>query len=147
MEAGAMNRKRATLFVVLFVVFAGVLLAVVPGMAHHAFNSEFDANKPVVLRGTITKLEWINPHSWIHVDVRKPDGTVEAWMVEAGTPNTLLRRGITKTTLIVGTEVTIEGFQSKDGALRANGRDMVLPNGQKLFMANPEATGAPGEKP
>lgn len=142
-----MNRKRATLFVVLFVVFAGVLLAVVPGMAHHAFNSEFDANKPVVLRGTITKLEWINPHSWIHVDVRKPDGTVEAWMVEAGTPNTLLRRGITKTTLIVGTEVTIEGFQSKDGALRANGRDMVLPNGQKLFMANPEATGAPGEKP
>jgi hypothetical protein len=99
-----------------------------------------------VLRGTLTKLEWINPHSWFHIDVRKPDGTVESWMVEAGTPNTLLRRGITKTTVIAGTEVIISGFQSKDGTLRANGRDMTLPNGQKLFMGS-TGTGAPGEKP
>jgi hypothetical protein len=130
----------------LFVVGVGLSLAAVPVFTHHAFNSEFDANKPVVLRGTLTKLEWINPHSWFHIDVRKPDGTVESWMVEAGTPNTLLRRGITKTTVIAGTEVIISGFQSKDGTLRANGRDMTLPNGQKLFMGS-TGTGAPGEKP
>ena len=130
----------------LFVVGVGLSLATVHVFAHHAFNSEFDANKPVVLRGTLTKLEWINPHSWFHIEVKKPDGTVESWMVEAGTPNTLLRRGITKTTVIAGTEVIISGFQSKDGTLRANGRDMTLPNGQKLFMGS-TGTGAPGEKP
>ncbi|PYR27227.1 MAG: hypothetical protein DMF92_16740 [Acidobacteria bacterium] len=113
-------------------------------MAHHAFNSEFDAKKHVEFKGTVTKMEWINPHAWIHVDVKKPDGTVEAWMVEAGTPNTLLRRGLTKNSLLPGTEIHVDGYQSKDGSLRANGRDLTLPNGQTLFLGS-TGTGAPGD--
>ena len=118
-------------------VVAGVallLLAAVPLLAHHAFASEFDAKKPVKFKGTVTKMEWINPHAWIHVSVKKPDGTVEEWMVEAGTPNTLLRRGLTKDSLKAGTEIVVDGYQSKDGSLRANGRDLTLPNGQTLFL-------------
>ena len=113
-----------------------VILAAAPVFAHHAFASEFDANKPVKFRGTVTKMEWINPHAWIHVSVKKADGTVEQWMVEAGTPNTLLRRGFTKQSLLPGTEVVVDGYQSKDGSLRANGRDITLPNGQTLFLGN-----------
>jgi hypothetical protein len=124
---------------------AGLLLAsVAPVGAHHAFQSEFDAKKPVKFRGTVTKMEWVNPHAWIHLDVKKPDGTVEKWMVEAGTPNTLLRRGFTKTSLLAGTEVVVDGYQSKDGSLRANGRDLTLPNGQTLFLGS-SGTGAPYE--
>ena len=91
-----------------------LVLAVRPAIAHHAFAAEFDAKKPVKIRGTVTKMEWINPHAWIHIDVKKPDGTVEEWMIEAGTPNTLLRRGFTKDSLKAGTEVVVDGYQSTE---------------------------------
>jgi len=129
----------------LAVVGLSVLLAGVPAWAHHAFAAEFDAKKPVHLVGTVTKVELINPHSWIHVDVKGEDGTVTNWMIEAGSPNVLLRRGFTKTTIALGTEVIVEGYQSKDGSLRANGRDITLPNGQKLFLGS-SGTGAPYEE-
>jgi hypothetical protein len=114
-------------------------------MAHHSFASEFDANKPIRFTGTVTKMEWINPHAWIHISVKKPDGTVEEWMIEAGTPNTLFRRGLTKQSLLPGTEVVVDGYQAKDGALRANGRDLTLPNGQTLLLGGSSETGAPSE--
>jgi hypothetical protein len=115
----------------------GLLLAVKPVSAHHAFAAEFDAKKPVKLRGTVTKMEWINPHAWIHIDVKKEgESGVDEWMIEAGTPNTLLRRGFTKDSLKVGTEILVDGYQSKDGSLRANGRDLTLPNGQTLFLGS-----------
>ena len=117
--------------------------AAAPAFAHHAFAAEFDAKKPVKLRGTVTKMEWINPHTWIYLDVKKPDGTVEEWMVEAGTPNTLLRRGFTKDSLKAGTEVLVDGYQSKDGSLRANGRDLTLPDGKTLFLGSNDAAAAP----
>ena len=107
-----------------------------PAVAHHAFGAEFDAKRPVLLKGKIVKMEWINPHTWIHIDIAKPDGTVEEWMIEAGTPNTLLRRGFTRDSLKKGTEVIVDGYQSKDGSLRANGRDITLPNGQTLFLGS-----------
>ena len=113
-----------------------------PVGAHHAFNAEFDAKRPVKFKGTVTKMVWVNPHAWIYVDVKKPDGSVEEWMVEAGTPNTLFRRGLTRQSLQPGTEITFDGYQSKDGSLRANGRDVTLPNGQTLFLGA-SGTGAP----
>jgi hypothetical protein len=113
-------------------------------LAHHAFASEFDAKKPIRFTGTVTKMEWINPHAWIHVSVKKPDGTVEEWMIEAGTPNTLFRRGLTKNSLLPGTEVVVDGYQAKDGALRANGRDLTLPNGKTLLIGS-AGTGAPDD--
>jgi hypothetical protein len=120
----------------------GLLGAAVPAWAHHAFAAEFDAKKPVHLEGTLTEVELINPHSWIHVDVKGTDGTVTNWMVEAGSPNVLLRRGFNKNTIAKGTQVIVEGYQSKDGSNRANGRDITLPNGQKLFLGS-TGTGAP----
>jgi hypothetical protein len=124
----------------------GALSAGVPAWAHHAFAAEFDAHKPVHLEGVLTKVELINPHAWIHVDVKGPDGKVVSWMVEAGSPNVLLRRGFTKTTIAPGTAVVVEGYQSKDGSNRANGRDITLPNGRKLFLGSSGDTGAPYEQ-
>jgi hypothetical protein len=111
-------------------------------IAHHAFAAEFDANRPVVLQGTVTRMLWVNPHSWIHMDVVRPDGTVEKWMIEGGTPNTLLRRGLRKTDLPPGTKIKVEGYRAKDGGLRANGRNITLPDGRALFLGS-AGTGAP----
>ena len=111
-------------------------------VAHHAFSAEFDANRPVQLTGVVTRMEWVNPHSWIHIDVKKQDGTVEKWMIEGGTPNTLLRRGLRKQDLLPGTEIKVEGYLAKDGARRANGRNLTLPNGRALFVGS-SGTGAP----
>jgi len=129
----------------LMAVCSGLLLAAVPAWAHHAFAAEFDAKKPVHFEGKVTKVELINPHSWIHVDVKNADGTVTNWMFEAGSPNVLLRRGFTKTSIPAGTDVVVDGYQSKDGSNRANGRDITLPNGQKLFLGS-TGTGAPYEE-
>ena len=127
------------------VVGLGIVLAVSAQAlsAHHAFSSEFDSKRPVKFEGTVTKMMWVNPHAWIYVDVKKADGTTEEWMVEAGTPNTLLRRGFTKASLLPGTKILVDGYQSKDGSLRANGRDLTLPDGRTLFLG----TGEPGAPP
>src|SRR4026207_978287 len=111
--------------------------AAVPVIAHHSFAAEFDAKKPVKLRGVVTKMEWINPHSWIHIDVKTPDGKTEQWMGEGGAPTALLRRGWNKNSLLPGTEILVEGFQAKDGAMRANGRDITFPDGKKPFVGSP----------
>ena len=125
------------------VVGVGLLLGGVTLSAHHAFSSEFDANRPVKFKGTVSKMMWVNPHAWIYVDVKKADGTVEEWMVEAGTPNTLLRRGFTKASLQPGTEIMVDGYQSKDGSQRANGRDLTLPDGRTLFLGSQEPGSGP----
>jgi Family of unknown function (DUF6152) len=124
----------------------GLLLAVTAASlsAHHAFAAEFDANKPVTMKGTVTKMEWVNPHVWLHMDVKKPDGKVENWAFEAGTPNVLFRRGFTRKSLLPGTVVAIDGYQAKDGTHRANGRDITFEDGKKLFMGS-SGTGAPYE--
>jgi Family of unknown function (DUF6152) len=120
-------------------------LAAAPLYAHHAFSSEFDADKPLQLAGTVSKVEWVNPHAWIHIEVKKSDGQVEEWMIEGGTPNTLMRRGVSRDTLKIGTEVRISGYQAKDGRNRANGRDITYPDGRKLFLGS-TGTGAPYEQ-
>ena len=137
---------RTKLFVMAGAAIASALLGGAAALAHHAFAAEFDANKPVNLRGPVTRVEWINPHAWIHIDSKNADGSTTAWMVEGGTPNTLLRRGITKDSLVIGTEIVVRGYQSKDALCkpkcRANGRDVTFPDGRKLFMGS-SGTGAP----
>ena len=112
--------------------------------AHHSFAAEFDANQPVQLRGTVVRVEWINPHTWIHLDVKKTDGSVERWMIEGGTPNTLLRRGLTKNSLPQGTEIMVDGYKAKNGTNRANGRDLTFTDGRRLFMGS-SGIGAPSD--
>jgi hypothetical protein len=129
---------------VVAIIGVGLMAAAVPVVAHHAFAAEFDANRPIKLQGTVTKMEWINPHAWLHLEVKQPDGKVEQWMIEGGTPNTLLRRGITRDSIKIGTVVLVDGYQAKDGSLRGNGRDLTLQNGQKLFMGS-SGTGAPAD--
>jgi Family of unknown function (DUF6152) len=120
-----------------------MILASIPVLAHHAFTAEFDANQPIKLRGTVAKLELINPHSWIHIDVKNSDGTTTRWMIEGGTPNTLLRRGITKNSLPIGAEILVDGYRAKDGSPRANGRDVTFPDGRKIFFGSSDPGSAP----
>jgi hypothetical protein len=125
----------------LMVAGAVLLLNITRLSAHHSFAAEFDAQKPVKFRGIVAKMEWINPDAWIHMDVKGPDGKVVSWIVEAGTPNTLFRRGFTKNSLAPGTEILVEGYEAKDGSNKANGRDVTFPDGRKLFLGS-SGTGA-----
>jgi hypothetical protein len=123
----------------------GLLAAAAPVWAHHAFAAEFDAQKPVKLKGTVTLVELINPHSWIHIDVVGPDGKVTNWMVEGGSPNALIRRGITKNAIPKGAEILVDGYQAKDGSNRANGRDITFADGKKLFVGGSNPDEGPGK--
>lgn len=134
-----MRNKRISLILII-----GLLMAAIPAWAHHAFTAEFDANKPLKLRGTVTKVQLINPHSWIYIDVKDASGKVVNWAIEGGTPNTLFRRGIKKDSLPLGVEIVVDGYQSKDGSNRANGRDITFPDGRKVFLGG-SSPGAPGE--
>jgi hypothetical protein len=121
-----------------------LFLLVAPLAAHHSFAAEFDIKRPVKLRGTVTKMDWINPHSWIHMDVKAPEGKIVSWMIEGGSPNALLRLGFTKAALPPGSEVMVEGFQAKDGSNRAVGQFVAFADGRKLFLGG-SAPGAHGD--
>ena len=136
-----MRRKLVVVAAGVGLVLAGAAVSV---SAHHAFAAEFDADRPINFAGTVTKMEWVNPHVWIHMDVEKDDGSTESWAFEGGTPNVLFRRGFTKQSLLPGTTILVDGYQAKDGTNRANGRDITFPDGTKLFLGS-SGTGAPYE--
>ncbi len=131
-----------TRFLIAAVVF--ILGAVAPVAAHHAFAAEFDGSRPVTLKGTVTRMEWINPHAWLHMEIKDPKGKTVVWMVEGGAPNALLRRGWNRNSVPPGTQIVVEGYRAKDGSNRANGRSVTLANGQKLFLGS-SGTGAPAD--
>jgi hypothetical protein len=134
-----MLRHFSMLFVIVIAVSVPAVLR-----AHHAFAAEFDASKPFKIRGTIVKMEWINPHTWLHLDVKRPDGKTERWMIEGGPPNALYRRGFNKNSLPQGAELIVEGFRAKDGSLKGNGRELTFADGRRLFVGS-SGTGAPND--
>ena len=138
-------RKEIPMRMKLAAAVAGValMIAAVPVVAHHAFSAEFDATRPLKLEGAVVKVEWINPHAWIHIEVTKEEGAKEVWAIEGGTPNTLFRRGFKKDSLMpAGTDILVDGYQAKDGSNKMNGRNLTLPNGDSLFLGS-SGTGAP----
>ena len=137
---------RKSFLTVVLLTLGALIWTAQPMRAHHAFSAEYDAQLPITLKGTIAKMEWVNPHVWLYIDVKSPDGKVVQWALEFGSPNTLYKRGWRKDDLPVGAEVTIDGFRAKDGAPMANARSAVLANGKKLFGGSPETPGGAGEK-
>jgi hypothetical protein len=131
---------KTTLAMIVAITLASV--ASVPLAAHHSFAAEFDAKQPVLFKGTVTKMEWINPHVWIHMNVTQPNGKTETWMVEGGAPTVLFRRGFSKTSLQAGTQIVVDGYRAKDGTNKMNAREITFADGRKLF-AGSEGTGAP----
>ena len=132
--------------IAVMVASAGLLLAGAQLRAHHAFAAEFDVNKPLTLKGSLLKWEMVNPHSWFHIAVKEPDGKTTEWLVEGGSPNQLIRMGVTKNTVPIGTELTVEGYRAKDGTLKAVGRNFVLPDGSRLFLGGSAPGGGGGDK-
>ena len=139
------NIDRVHIIVTVFAAVALALASIAPLYAHHAFGAEFDPNRPLVLKGPVVRVEWVNPHTWIHVEVTSEDGKKEVWMVEGGTPNSLLRRGLKRDTIKIGQVVVVDGYQAKDRSNRANGRDVTFEDGRKFFLGS-SGTGAPYDK-
>jgi hypothetical protein len=128
------------------IVLMGVLAAPIAAWAHHAFAAEFDEKKPIKLQGQVTKMEWINPHSWIHIEVKDTDGKVTSWMIEGGSPNIMLRRGFTKNSLLPGTTILVEGYLAKNGTNKANGNSITFTDGKKLFVGGSTPTSNGGDR-